>query len=156
MAVEIERKFLVADPSWRTAAEGATPMVQFYLLAEGDRSLRVRIRDGRTASATLKIGEGARRREEFTWPLPLADALALRAHALGRAVEKTRHLAAWRGHVYEIDVFAGPLQGLVVVELETESDVADADLPPWIGREVTDDPRFLNVSLAFAEGGPPS
>lgn len=156
MAVEIERKFLVADDSWREAAEGAQQLIQFYLLADEGRSVRVRIRDGRTASLTLKLGGSARRREEFTWPIPLADAEALRPGAIGRVVEKIRHLAAWRGHVYEIDVFAGALHGLVVAELETAEDVPDADLPPWIGLEVTDDPRYLNLNLALAPGGPPA
>lgn len=155
MAREIERKFLLKDASWRDLAEGESSIVQFYVLIAADRSLRVRIRDGARASMTLKFGESARERDEFVYPLPLADAEAMRDFAIGRVIEKVRRLAAWRGRVYEIDEFGGDLAGLVVAELENADATPREDLPPWIGREVTDDPRYLNVSLALAAGGPP-
>lgn len=156
MALEIERKFLVSDPAWRAAAAGRSSIVQFYVIVDADRSLRVRIRDDVSATMTVKIGEGARRREEFIYPLPLADALSMRDAAIGRVLKKIRHLVAWRGRIFEIDEFAGPLVGLVVAELETEDEVPDVDLPPWLGPEVTDDRRYLNVNLALDDGGPPA
>lgn len=155
MARETERKFLVVNDAWRAEAEGAADLVQFYLFAGPDRSLRVRIRDGRSAVVTLKFGDDARVRDEFEYPVPLADARSMRPFAIGRVLEKRRHLAAWRGHLYEIDVFGGPLAGLVLAELESEAVVSDADLPPWLGREVSDDPRYLNAALALSDGGPP-
>lgn len=154
MARETERKFLVRGDAWRPAAEGASRLIQFYLFAAHDRSLRVRIRDDRAAVVTLKLGDSARERDEFEYPVPLADALALRAHAIGRVIEKTRYLAAWNGRVFEIDEFAGPLAGLVVAELEDDGEIGDA--PPWLGTEVTDDRRYLNAELALSGKGPPS
>lgn len=155
MATETERKFLVRDDGWRAAAAGASRIEQFYLFAAPDRSLRVRIRDGSSAVATLKFGEGARRRDEYEYPLPLADALALRAHAIGRVLFKTRHLVAHHGRVFEIDEFSDHLDGLVLAELEDGGDIPAADRPLWLGREVTDDRRFLNATLALEATVPP-
>ncbi len=153
MARETERKFLVLSDAWRAGAQGASRIVQFYLFAEQGRSLRVRIRDGQSAEMTLKIGDTARHRDEFEYPVPLADALALRAHAVGRVLEKIRYLTAWQDHVFEIDEFAGPLAGLVVAELEGGGDMGEP--PPWLGIEVTDDPRYLNAELSLSDEGPP-
>ncbi len=69
--------------------------------------------------------------------------------ALGRVICKTRHHVRHGGYLYEVDVFADALDGLVIAELETPDAVADALLPPWLGREVTGDMRFSNASLAL-------
>lgn len=148
MAKEVERKFLVARPDWRTAAGPGIAIMQFYLAAGADRSVRVRIRAGDTATLTMKFGEGQRVRDEFEYPIPSADAREMRAFAVGAVIEKRRHLVTHHGHVYEVDVFDGELSGLVVAELETEADVPDAHLPDWLGREVTGEAAFLNSSLA--------
>jgi CYTH domain-containing protein len=148
MAKEIERKFLTAGDAWRRAASSSHSIVQFYLVAAGDRSVRVRIRDGETAMLTLKFGAGTRERDEFEYVVPLADAAAMRPFAVGAAIEKRRHLVTHRGHLYEVDEFSGALAGLVVAELETPDAVAARDLPAWIGAEVTDDPAYANAMLA--------
>lgn len=153
MARESERKFLVDGESWRQDVESRTSLLQFYIFAGPDRSLRVRVKDERYASATLKFGASPRARDEFEYPLPLADARALIAFAVGRALEKTRHLVPWRDLVFEIDAYHGPLEGLVIAELE--GDGADTALPDWIGEEVTDDPRYLNAELSLSDEGPP-
>lgn len=137
------------DDAWRAGVGEAVAMTQFYVFAEPDRSARVRIRGDGRAAMTLKFGDHGRHREEFEYPVPLADAEELRAWAVGRVIEKTRHHVPWRGHVYEVDVFAGDLAGLVVVELETADEVADADLPPWLGREITGESAYYNSSLAL-------
>lgn len=153
MAKEIERKFLVADEGWRAGVRSSRAIVQFYLAADADRSVRVRILDGDRAKLTLKFGAGARERDEFEYPLPLEDAQALRAFALGKMIEKTRHIVPWQGRDYEVDIFAGALEGLALAELETPDTVPATELPPWLGREVTDEAAFLNVALAL--GAPP-
>jgi len=102
---------------------------------------------------TLKFGSTARERDEFEYPIPLAEAQEMLAFAIGRVIEKTRHHVRHRGYLYEVDVFGGLLAGLVVAELETPEDVPDEMLPAWLGREVTGESRFYNASLAL--GGIP-
>jgi adenylate cyclase len=148
MPTESERKFLVQSEAWRDAATQATAIRQFYLVAEADRSLRVRLKEDR-AILTLKLGSAARERDEFEYPLAPEDAQRMEAFALGTVIEKTRHLVPHGGHVYEVDAFSGGLAGLVLAELETADDVADADLPAWVGREVTADGAYYNASLAL-------
>lgn len=149
MAKEIERKFLVKSDGWRAAARQGASMRQFYVMAAPDRSVRVRIKDGRKARLTLKFGTHARIRDEYEMPLDLADAREMERFALGTVIEKTRHLVDHAGRTFEVDVFSGALAGLVVAELETAEDVADADLPAWLGREVTGETAFYNASLAL-------
>lgn len=147
MAEEIERKFLLASDEWLGLAREKQGIRQFYLMAAEDRSLRVRIR-GDGALLTVKLGKQARLRHEYEYPLPLEDARRMEDFAVGRVIEKTRHLVPHKGYTWEVDVFTGPLAGLVVAELETADDVADDDLPPWIGREVTGVAAYYNASLA--------
>jgi CYTH domain-containing protein len=148
MAKEIERKFLVTSDNWRGQAGAKTAIRQFYLAAVDGRSFRVRIRDGSSAVLTLKFGAHGRERDEFEYPIPLADAEEMQEFAVGLVIEKTRHEVRHNGYVYEVDVFAGALVGLVIAELETPDDVRNAKFPPWLGREITGESAFYNASLA--------
>jgi CYTH domain-containing protein len=149
MAKEIERKFLVRDGSWRDAAEKRIAIVQFYLAISAERSIRVRVSNGRSAKLTLKFGSDLAERDEFEYPVPLGDAAEMEAFAVGRIIRKTRHHVRHDGYLYEVDVFGGELEGLVVAELETPDQVPADRLPPWIGREVTGQLRYSNASLAL-------
>ena len=81
--------------------------------------------------------------------IPVADAKEiLRDLCTGASVEKTRHLVPYEGFVWEIDEFAGDNAGLIVAEIELESEDSAFPLPPWIGEEVTGDPRYFNSVLA--------
>ena len=91
MAKEIERKFLVADPAWRALVEAEIRIRQFYLSAGPNRTIRIRISDDSDAALPLKFSGHGRGRDEFTYPVPLAEAEEMRAFALGRVIEKTRH-----------------------------------------------------------------
>jgi adenylate cyclase len=153
MGKEVERKFLVSGAEWRNLVEADIRIRQFYLDAAPGRSVRVRISDDASAKLTLKFGSKARERDEFEYPIPLAEAKEMQAFAIGHVIEKTRHHVRHLGHLYEVDVFGGMLAGLVVAELETPEDVPDEMLPDWLGREVTGESRFYNASLAF-EGIP--
>lgn len=148
MAKEVERKFLVTSDDWRSHVGSKTAIRQFYLAATAGRSLRVRIRDGKSAVLTLKFGRHARERDEFEYPIPLHDAEEMQAFAIGLVIEKTRHEVRHNGFVYEVDAFAAALAGLVIAELETPEHVPDEELPPWLGREVTGESAFYNASLA--------
>jgi len=153
MGKEVERKFLVSSTAWRELVETDIRIRQFYLAAAPGRTVRIRISDGVSARLTLKFGSRARERDEFEYPIPLAEAEEMLAFAIGRVIEKTRHHVRHRGYLYEVDVFGGPLTGLVVAELETPEDVPDEMLPDWLGREVTGEQKFYNASLAL--GGIP-
>lgn len=154
MAIEIERKFLVTGEGWRTAAHAVVPMAQGYLndLAAMDSgamkaSVRVRIA-GDVAHLNLKSRDPGHTRQEFEYPVPVADARALLALSVGGLVDKRRHLVTVGGHLWEVDEFLGDNAGLVVAEIE----LSDADeafqRPEWVGAEVTDESRYYNLALA--------
>ena len=150
MGTEIERKFLLRDDSWRRDVIQSTPFRQRYLpFGEGrSGSGRVRIAGDR-AFLTLKTPVKGFSRNEFEYEIPVADAKEiLRDLCTGASVEKTRHLVPYEGFVWEIDEFAGDNAGLIVAEIELESEDSAFPLPPWIGEEVTGDPRYFNSVLA--------
>jgi CYTH domain-containing protein len=149
MAKEIERKFLVQGDAWRGAVESSALIVQFYLAISSERSIRIRIKDGRTARLTLKFGSDTRIRDEFEYPVPLEEAREMMQFTIGTLIRKTRHNVRYQGYLYEIDVFNGDLDGLIVAELETADTVENGRLPEWLGREVTGEIRYSNASLAL-------
>ena len=149
MAIEIERKFLVADVS-ATAPWRAAPGVAFrqgYLNRDKTRTVRVRIA-GDAAFLTIKgVSEGASR-AEFEYAIPLDDARALLALCDGPLVEKTRHVLVHQCTTWEVDDFAGDNAGLVVAEVELTSEAQAFAKPDWLGEEVTQDARYFNSNLA--------
>ncbi|HQR78916.1 MAG TPA: CYTH domain-containing protein [Actinomycetota bacterium] len=148
MGVEIERKFLVVDDSWRAGVVAAHRIVQGYLADEGELTVRVRIK-GDHGFLTLKGRTQGISRNEYEYEIPVADAEAMLADfATGPVVEKTRHLIDVDGHVWELDVFAGDNEGLVMAEIELASADEVFTLASWAGEEVTDDSRYYNVNLA--------
>jgi adenylate cyclase len=154
MGVEIERKFLVTDSSWRQAAHAVLPMAQGYLndLATIDSgamrtSVRVRI-SGDTAFLNLKSRELGHTRQEFDYPIPVVDARSLLALCVGGVIDKRRHLVEHAGHTWEVDEFLGDNVGLVVAEIELDSADEAFACPGWLGVEVTDTPRYYNLALA--------
>jgi len=147
MGVEIERKYLVEGDSWRGQIVSATRIVQGYL-ARGDVTVRARIRGDR-AYLTVKGRSQGIARSEFEYEIPVADAETMLAElADGPVVEKTRNLVEVGGHTWELDVFAGANEGLVMAEIELADADEQFDLPQWAGAEVSDDPRYYNVNLA--------
>ena len=153
MAIEIERKFLVVNDTWRAAADAGMRLRQGYLSrvtgADAVRS-SVRVRtDGERAFLNIKSATLGIRRQEYEYPIPLADAEAMLAElCVGAVVEKTRYHVASGAHVWEIDVFAGDNTGLVVAEIELDDESESFQRPGWLGEEVSDDPRYYNVCLA--------
>jgi adenylate cyclase len=153
MAIEIERKFLVASDAWRAAAHKVVPMAQGYLndLAAMDNgamraSVRVRIA-GDDAFLNLKSLEAGRIRQEFDYPIPVVDACALLALCVGGLVAKRRHYVRHAGHLWEVDEFEGDNAGLVVAEIELQAIDEVFDRPDWLGAEVTDCMRYYNLAL---------
>ncbi|MDD2742929.1 MAG: CYTH domain-containing protein [Rhodocyclaceae bacterium] len=151
MPKEIERKFLVAQPGILAGLEGER-IVQGYVAKElYGMTTRVRIRANQ-AFITLKGPSVGFSRDEYEYPIPLADAEEILArYSRGRIVCKTRYLVEHDGMTYEIDVFSGRHAGLVVAELELSDENQPVNLPMWIGSEVTHDSRFGNFSLALLD-----
>ncbi|MGE0766249.1 MAG: CYTH domain-containing protein [Hyphomicrobiaceae bacterium] len=151
MADEIERKFLVTNDDWRRTAVGEEHLCQFYLATTGRSSIRVRIRNDAEARLTIKSAKPGPRRDEFEYAIPLEDAHALRALAIGSVIEKVRHIvpADPSGALrWEVDVFGGAHEGLVIAEIELQSTDQSFDRPEWLGKDVTDDERYYNAALA--------
>ncbi len=147
MALEIERKFLVKDDRWRAAAGPGIPMRQGYLAGDGRCSVRVRI-EGEEARLNIKSATLGVRRTEYDYPIPLADAEEmLRELCAHPPLEKTRYHVPWGGHRWDVDVFHGENEGLVVAELELAAEDEPFQRPPWLGEEVSHDPRYYNVRL---------
>ncbi|HVW04386.1 MAG TPA: CYTH domain-containing protein [Vicinamibacterales bacterium] len=147
MATEIERKFLVTGPGWRAVGARGVPFRQGYLSTTADRVVRVRI-EGDCAVLTIKGRTTGITRVEFEYPIPLADATTMIGTLCERPiVEKTRYRVLVNGVTWEIDEFHGDNDGLVVAEVELASADQPVTTPPWIGREVSNDPRYFNANL---------
>lgn len=147
MATEIERKFLVKNDLWRDQVISESRMKQGYLANQGNASIRVRVDRGKAMlnikSATLGV-----RRSEFEYQIPLEDGEEiLAAVAQQPFIDKTRYKVKCGDHVWELDVFEGENRGLVVAELELGSEEEAFEMPAWAGDEVSEDPRYYNVSL---------
>lgn len=147
MGIEIERKFLVADTACLAGAPGRR-LQQAYVSDDGHASVRVRL-DGDRAFLTIKAGRDTLSRLEFEYPIPPADARELLDRVCrGPRIDKTRYDVIVDGSHWEIDVFHGDNAGLVVAEIELPDAGAAFARPAWLGAEITDDPRYLNVNLA--------
>lgn len=148
MAKEIERKFLVDNDGWRKDVTSATAFRQGYIASLEDRSMRIRIMDDSHATLTIKIGASSLVRDEYEYEIPIDDAEELMSTALGIVIEKTRYTVEYHGFTWEIDVFEGFYQGLVVAEVEMKSVNDQPEPPAWLGTEVTGDRRYSNQILA--------
>ncbi|HEY6772911.1 MAG TPA: CYTH domain-containing protein [Oxalicibacterium sp.] len=146
MSVEIERKFLVRSDAWKALAQGVA-MRQGYLSTHPDRTVRVRI-EGEIATLTIKGRTQGFSRGEWEYDIPLADAEALLSDICERPlIEKKRTRIVHEGMVWEVDEFFGDNLGLVVAEIELESETQSFARPDWLGEEVTGDARYFNSSL---------
>lgn len=154
MGVEIERKFLVVGDGWRAAAHAVVPMAQGYLndlglLEQGRMRASVRVRiESESGFLNIKSSQMGAMRQEFEYAIPLPDAQQLLALCVGGRVEKRRHLVMHAGRQWEIDEFLGDNAGLVVAEIELESEDASFERPDWLGPEVTWLSRYYNLALA--------
>lgn len=146
MGKEIERKFLLKDSGWRGLAAG-TLYRQGYLSTVIDRVVRVRT-IGDHAYLTVKGISTSITRMEFEYEIPLADANDMLDHLCEKPlIEKTRYAIPYQGHIWEVDEFHGENAGLIVAEVELEDESQEFRLPPWVGEEVSDDPRYYNANL---------
>lgn len=146
MAIEIERKFLVVGDAYREAAVRILHIEQGYLSRDPERTVRVRVRDDKGFLTVKGVTDGATR-EEYEYEVPVDDARRMLRLALPGVIAKTRYIVDYAGHRWEIDEFHGDRAPLVVAEIELESEDAEFNLPPYIGEEVTGNPRYYNSNM---------
>lgn len=147
MAQEIERKFLVSG-DFRADVTGSTRIIQGYLSSVPERTVRVRVKGDRGVLTIKGIGnESGASRYEWEQEIPVAEAQELLAICEPGVIDKTRHEVGFHGRVFEVDEFHGDNDGLVLAELELQSEDESFDRPDWLGEEVTGDTRYYNVSL---------
>ena len=146
MGQEIERKFLVEGDAWRGLAEG-TAFRQGYLSTDAERTVRVRTA-GDKAFLNIKGKARGLARLEYEYEIPLAEADELLDKlCLEPLIEKHRYEIVVAGTLWEVDEFHGVNDGLVVAEVELESENEQVILPSWVGREVSEDHRYKNANL---------
>lgn len=149
MSTEIERKFLVRGREFITEAAESTDIVQGYLSSLPDRTVRIRIR-GDKGFITIKgkAGDSGIDRYEWEKEIMVEEARELLELCEPFPVKKTRHLVHYRGHLFEVDVFHGENDGLVMAEIELNAVDEPFERPPWLGEEVSHDPRYYNAFLS--------
>lgn len=147
MALEIERKFLVAG-DYKSQATGSSRIVQGYICSERGRTVRVRIRADR-GYLTIKgpSRNGGLSRYEFEKEISLDEALSLLHLCEQGIIDKVRWLVPCGNHVFEVDEFHGDNEGLVIAEVELRDETEPFGRPAFLGEEVTGDRRYYNSQL---------
>lgn len=147
MATEIERKFLV-EGDFISLAKDQKRITQAYLSLDKERTVRIRIQDD-LAFLTIKGKGNSSGLSRYEWEkeIDLQEAKALMKLALGNPIEKIRYLVPAGNHLFEVDVFAGENAGLILAEIELQSESEKFSKPKWLGKEVSGDPRYYNASL---------
>ena len=146
MATEIERKYLVTGDTWRKNAS-RTRYRQGYLCADTERTVRIRLA-GQTAWLTVKGKTKGAARAEFEYSIPLSDAgYMLEKLCVNSLIEKYRYTLTYRDLTWVIDEFMGDNSGLIIAEVELDSEDQKFDKPEWVGREVTGDVKYYNANL---------
>jgi len=150
MSIEIERKFLVAGEAWRQSS--GVRFSQGYLNRDKDRTVRVRL-TGERAFLTIKGRTEGASRVEFEYEIPFADGQELLMLCERPLIEKIRRVISHGGATWEVDEFLGENAGLVVAEIELQSEGQSFVRPEWLGEEVTHDARYFNSSLSLRPYG---
>ena len=146
MAQEIERKFLITGEAWREIAKG-TAYRQGYLSTVKERTVRVRTIDDKGFLTIKGITVGATR-AEYEYEIPASDANEMLDDLCEQPIiEKKRYKLPLDGLIWEIDEFDGVNAGLIVAEVELESEDQEFTKPAFIGEEVSNDPRYFNSNL---------
>lgn len=146
MGIEIERKFLLKNDNWRGLAPGVKYR-QGYLSSVKERAVRVRTIEDQGYLTIKGVSQGAAR-VEYEYPIPLDDANAMLDGLCEKPlIEKKRYKIPYQGLTWEVDEFFGENQGLIMAEVELESETQAFEEPDWIGEEVTHDSRYFNANL---------
>ena len=147
MATEIERKFLILNQDWQEHVGAEVHIAQGYLASNEFSSTRIRIQDDK-ANINIKSATLGITRTEFEYVIPVDDAQQMiNDLCVKPIIEKTRYFVRHNKHTWEIDVFSGDNEGLIVAEIELSSTDEAFETPSWIGEEVSNDARYYNVCL---------
>lgn len=148
MAIEIERKFLIKHALWEEVEKGEGAFYrQGYLMQDSKKAIRVRITPQKAFITIKGLLEGMSRLE-YEYEIPQVEAEEILNHFAISELTKTRYCITVQQHVWEVDVFHGANEGLIVAEIELNSEEEDFEKPDWIGMEVSEDERYYNVYLA--------
>jgi adenylate cyclase len=151
MAVEIERKFLVRDDSWRGLFTHQQEIRDGLIAVANGRKVRVRICDQR-ATLAVKSKTESLANAEFEYEIPDAEEL-IAHHCLRAELAKTRYFVPHGQLTWQVDIYKGILAGVIPAEVELPSEVAELALPVWVGREVTGNPDYKKINMANARVG---
>jgi CYTH domain-containing protein len=147
--IEIERKFLVKDQSYENEVVTSRAIKQGFLSTDPNRTVRIRVEETRGFITVKGIStDGGVSRFEWENPLSKAAAEALFRLCLPGKIEKTRHVVSVGSHLFEVDVFGGDNQGLIVAEVELSEPNQAFEKPAWLGVEVTGEKKYYNASLS--------
>lgn len=147
--IEIERKFLVTSESFKSQAFSKKQISQGYLNSDPERTVRIRIaNDKGFLTIKGKGNESGISRFEWEKEIPIEEARSLLALSEKGAIDKTRFEIKAGNHIYEVDVFYGDNEGLIIAEIELSSETEAFEKPDWLGKEVTNDERFYNAYLS--------
>ena len=149
MPREIERKFLVTGDFKQDACDSFR-LVQGYISTDPDRTVRVRIK-GEQGFLTIKGRSSLDGLSRYEWEkeIPVSEALELMNLCVSGVIDKTRYLVPCGDHTYEVDVFHGANEGLVLAEIELSDELEAFEKPFWLGEEVTGDVRYYNSMLSL-------
>ena len=147
MALEIEHKFLLINNDWQKNISKSIKYKQGYLVSDNKRSIRIRTSND-TAWLNIKSGTIGSYRHEYEYEIPFNEGLEILNSLCEKPIiEKTRHFVPYKQHLWEIDVFEGDNDGLIVAEIELSKIGEEFCKPAWTGKEVTEDIRYYNNSL---------
>ncbi|MET0051834.1 MAG: CYTH domain-containing protein [Candidatus Thiodiazotropha sp.] len=147
MAIEIERKFLVINDNWKNSVISQATIKQGYLATTEQASVRVRV-DGEQANLNIKGTTVGISRREYEYPIPMEHAEEMLDHLVsGAVIDKVRYKVRVAEHVWDLDLFLGANEGLVVAEVELSHEGEGFEMPDWAGEEVSGDIRYYNASL---------
>lgn len=146
MAIEIEHKYLVISDQYKLMSELKSEISQGYLSRTPSRTVRVRIKDDKGFLTVKGITEHDSRME-FEYQIPKTDAEEMMAFCECVPLQKTRYIVNYCGNRWEVDEFHGKLEGLVLAEIELKHSGEHYELPPFVGKNVTGDPKYYNSAL---------
>jgi adenylate cyclase len=148
MAIETERKFMVKG-EFKHLAVRQIHITQFYLVKDPYKTIRIRIAD-ETAFLTIKtpLKSDSIARSEWEFRIPLKDAGEMMKISLPGRILKTRYIIPSGVHKFEVDVFHDKNEGLIIAEIELNSEDEHFEIPVWLGEEVTGNPAYYNSNLA--------
>jgi adenylate cyclase len=147
--IEIERKFLVCSEAFKKMAIASHAIAQGYLNSNPERTVRVRIK-GDKGFLTIKGKGNDSGMSRFEWEkeIPFMEAQQLLSLCESGVIEKTRFEVPVGNHLFEVDVFSGENEGLVMAEVELQAETETFEQPNWLGKEVTNDKRYYNAYLS--------